>query len=341
MSQPAPAEGGHSGGRRAILAALAANLGIAVTKFIAFALTGSASMLAEGVHSVADCGNQALLILGRRRSGREETGEHQFGFGGERYFSAFLVAVVVFTVGAAFSVYEGIQRFSHPERLTSPVWAFGVLIIAIALEGTSLWNAVREAGPSRGRSGWLAFIRRTKAPELPAVLLEDTAALGGLVLALIGVTIATLTRDDRWDAAGSVAIGLLLGCVAVILATEMKSLLIGESASAGMQSAIVAAIEGGPDVRRVIHLRTLHIGPDNLLVAAKIGMRHDDTAASIAAGIDAAEQRIRAAVPIAEMIFLEPDIYDEQRADPDDPAVSAARSARHRQPPGAGRGEIS
>jgi cation diffusion facilitator family transporter len=313
---------------RAILAALGANLGIALTKFVAFAITGSASMLAEGVHSVADSGNQALLLIGRRRARREVTREHQFGFGGERYFYAFLVAVVVFTVGAVFSAYEGTQRILHPEKLTSPVVAFAVLGVAIVLESFSLWNAVREAGPSRGRASWLMFIRRTKAPELPAVLLEDVAALCGLMLALIGITVATVTHDDRWDAAGSVAIGLLLGCVAVVLAIEMKSLLIGESASPVMQAAIVKAIESGPDVRRVIHLRTLHIGPETLLVAAKIAVLHDDTARSVAAGIDAAEQRIRAAVPIAELIFLEPDIYQAERADVADPAIHAARAAR-------------
>jgi cation diffusion facilitator family transporter len=285
-------------------------------------------MLAEGVHSVADSGNQALLLIGRSRARREVTREHQFGFGAERYFYAFLVAVVVFTVGAVFSGYEGIQRIRHPEKLTSPVVAFAVLGVAIVLEAFSLWNAVREVGSSRGRASWLTFIRRTKSPELPAVLLEDVAALCGLVLALIGVTVATLTHDDRWDAAGSVAIGVLLGCVAVVLATEMKSLLIGESASPGMQAAIVTAIESGPEVRRVIHLRTLHIGPETLLVAAKIAMLHDDTARSIAAGIDAAERRIRAAVPIAELIFLEPDIYQAERADLTDPAIHAATAAR-------------
>jgi cation diffusion facilitator family transporter len=304
------------------------NLGIAVTKFVAFAITGSASMLAEGVHSVADSGNQALLLLGRSRARREETREHPFGFGGERYFYAFLVAVVVFTVGAVFSAYEGIERIRHPEKLTSPVVAFVVLGVAIVLESFSLWNAVREAGPSRGRASWLTFIRRTKNPELPAVLLEDVAALSGLTLALIGVFLATLTHDDRWDAAGSIAIGVLLGCVAVVLAIEMKSLLIGESASPTMQAAIVRAIESGPDVRRVIHLRTLHIGPETLLVAAKIALQHDDTARSIAAGIDDAERRVRAAVPIAELIFLEPDIYHAERVDVSDPAVHAATAAR-------------
>jgi cation diffusion facilitator family transporter len=285
-------------------------------------------MLAEGVHSVADSGNQTLLLFGRRQARRTETSEHPFGFGGERYFYAFLVAVVVFTVGAVFSCYEGIQRIRQPERLTSPAIAFGVLGVAIVLESFSLWNAVHEASPSRGRASWLSFIRRAKAPELPAVLLEDVAALSGLLLALIGVTVATVTHDDRWDAAGSIAIGVLLGCVAVVLATEMKSLLIGESASPAVQAAIVAAIEAGPEVQRVIHLRTLHVGPETLLVAAKIGVRHDDTARSVAAGIDAAERRIRAAVPIAELIFLEPDIYQSDRDDSEDPAITAVRAAR-------------
>jgi cation diffusion facilitator family transporter len=299
-------------------------------------------MLAEGVHSVADSGNQTLLLFGRRQARRTETSEHPFGFGGERYFYAFLVAVVVFTVGAVFSCYEGIQRIRQPERLTSPAIAFGVLGVAIVLESFSLWNAVHEASPSRGRASWLSFIRRAKAPELPVVLLEDVAALSGLLLALIGVTVATVTHDDRWDAAGSVAIGVLLGCVAVVLATEMKSLLIGESASPAVQAAIVDAIEAGPEVQRVIHLRTLHVGPETLLVAAKIGVRHDDTARSIAAGIDAAERRIRAAVPIAELIFLEPDIYRSGRDDSEDPAITAVHTARRaarirraaRRPPG-------
>ena len=299
-------------------------------------------MLAEGVHSVADSGNQTLLLFGRRQARRTETSEHPFGFGGERYFYAFLVAVVVFTVGAVFSCYEGIQRIRQPERLTSPAIAFGVLGVAMVLESFSLWNAVHEASPSRGRASWLSFIRRAKAPELPAVLLEDVAALSGLLLALIGVTVATVTHDDRWDAAGSIAIGVLLGCVAVVLATEMKSLLIGESASPAVQAAIVDAIEAGPEVQRVIHLRTLHVGPETLLVAAKIGVRHDDSARSVAAGIDAAERRIRAAVPIAELIFLEPDIYRSDRDDSEDPAITAVRAARRaahgrragRRPPG-------
>ena len=313
-----------------MFAALAANLGIAITKFIAFAITGSASMLAESVHSVADSGNQLLLLLGQSRARREETEEHQFGFGGERYFYAFIVALVLFTVGAVFSCYEGIQRIRHPHQLTSPAVAFAVLGVAIVLEAFSLRTAVQESNRSRGRAGWRSFIRRAKAPELPVVLLEDVAALSGLLFALIAVTIATVTHNERWDGAGSLAVGLLLGCVAVVLATEMKSLLIGESASYDVEAAIVAAIEAGPEIECVIHMRTLHVGPDDLLVAAKIAVRNDETAGSIAAGIDAAERRIRAAVPIAEHIFLEPDIYQAARADQADPAIRAARRRTRR-----------
>jgi cation diffusion facilitator family transporter len=331
-SEPQQAAGGPPakpgfGGRRALFAALAANLGIAITKFVAFAITGSASMLAEAVHSVADSGNEVLLLIGRTRSQREETREHPFGFGSERYFYTFIVAVVLFTVGALYSCYEGIERIRHPEHLTDPAVAFGVLAVAAVLEGSSLRTAVREARGSRGRATWGSFIRHAKTPELPAVLLEDVAALCGLLLALIGVTVATLTDDDRWDGAGSIAVGIVLGSVAAVLAIEMKSLLIGESASRDTEAAIVTAIKAGPDVRSVIHLRTLHLGPDTLLVAAKIAVRNDETAASVAAAIDAAERRIRAAVPIAEAIFLEPDIYRAGLVDPDDPAVQAA-SAR-------------
>ena len=224
-------EGRGPRGKRAVVVALGANLGIAVTKFVAFLITGSASLLAEAVHSVADSGNQVLLLLGRRRARRAETEEHQFGFGAERYFYAFIVALVLFTVGALFSSYEGIQRIRHPGELTSPVVALAVLGIAILLESFSLRTAITESNRSRGRVGWRSFIRRAKAPELPAVLLEDVAALCGLGLALVGVTLATITHNDRWDGAGSLAIGVLLGCVAVVLAIEMKSLLIGESAS--------------------------------------------------------------------------------------------------------------
>jgi cation diffusion facilitator family transporter len=312
-----------------VLAALGANLGIAATKFIAFAVTGSASMLAEAVHSVADSGNEALLLLGRNREQRARTEEHPFGFGRERYFYAFIVAIVLFTVGALFSVYEGIHKITHPEPITSPVVAFVVLAVAAVMEAFSLRTAVRESGPERRGRNWLIFIRRAKAPELPAILLEDMAALSGLFLAALGVALTVITGNDVWDGAGSLAIGVLLACVAVILAIETKSLLIGESASAEVERAIVSALEAGDDVERVIHMRTLHLGPESLLVAAKIAVRPSESAQEVAAGIDAAERRVRAAVPIATTIYLEPDLYHASRADVTDPAIRAVRRPPH------------
>ncbi len=328
----APGGGHDSGGKKTVITAFAANLGIAVTKFIAFLVTGSASMLAESVHSVADSGNQALLLVGRSRARREETEEHQFGFGAERYFYGFIVALVLFTVGAVFSIYEGVHRITHPGVLTSPVVALVVLGVAAVLEGFSFRTAVRESNQVRGRRAWFTFIRRAKAPELPTVLLEDFAALVGLGLALIGVALTMITGDDRWDGVGSLGIGALLGCVAVILAIETKSLLIGESATAEAERAIVAALEDGPEVEQVIHLRTLHLGPDTLLVAAKVAVSRDQDAAALVSGIDQAERRVRAAVPIAEVIYLEPDLYQESRADAADPAVKAARRFSPRGP---------
>ncbi|HEY7146692.1 MAG TPA: cation diffusion facilitator family transporter [Streptosporangiaceae bacterium] len=323
--------GGHQPtGKKAVFAAFAANLGIAVTKFIAFLITGSAAMAAESVHSVADSSNQALLLIGRRRSQRDETEEHQFGFGAERYFYAFVVAVVLFTVGAVFSGYEGIQRINHPEHLTSPVAAFAVLAIAIIGEGLSFRTAVAESNETRRGESWRSFIRHAKAPELPAILLEDFAALIGLLIALCGVSLSVITGSERWDGVASLAIGVLLGCVAVVLAVEMKSLLIGEAASRDTERAIVTALEEGPEVHRVIHLRTLHVGPDTLLVAAKIAVTADESAAGLTQAIDSAERRIRAAVPIAELIYLEPDLYQEGRDDEADPAVRAARRSSRR-----------
>jgi cation diffusion facilitator family transporter len=313
---------------RAVLAALAANLGIAVAKFIAFLFTGSASMLAESVHSVADTGNEVLLLVGRGRSMRPASDEHPFGFGRERYFYGFVVSVMLFTVGGAFSVYDGVHKLVNPEHLRAPLVAIIVLVLSAAAESFSLRTGIQEANKVRGQRGWGTFIRRTKAPELPVVLLEDLAALIGLGFAFAGITLAWVTDDGRWDGAGSLGIGLLLATAAAILAVEMKSLLIGEAASAEVQRMVVAALEDGPEVDQVIHMRTVHISPDSILVAAKIEVRATDSAAQIAAGIDAAEKRVRAAVPIARTIYLEPDIYRPARADQTDPSIRAAVLAR-------------
>ncbi|MEV4833239.1 cation diffusion facilitator family transporter [Nonomuraea sp. NPDC049486] len=300
-----------SGGTKAIIAALAANMSIAVAKFVAAAFTGSSSMLAEGIHSVADSGNQALLLLGGKRAKRASTREHPFGYGRERYFYAFVVAVVLFAIGALFSLYEGYHKLTHAEPLTSPGWAFGVLIFAIIAEIFSFRTAIIEANAVRGDQGWMAFIRRSKAPELPVILLEDLGALLGLIFALFGVTMAVVTGNPIWDAVGTLMIGALLAVISVILAVETKSLLLGESAAPEMEGRIRAALEASSQVDRVIHMKTLHIGPEELLVAAKIAVTRSDTAPEIAQGIDEAERRIREAVPIARVIYLEPDLDRE------------------------------
>jgi cation diffusion facilitator family transporter len=307
------------GGSKAIVAALAANLGIAVAKFVAFAFTGSASMMAEGVHSIADSGNQGLLILGGKRSKRAETSRHPFGYGRERFFYAFIVAVVLFTVGALFSLYEGWHKISDPHDIDDPVWAFGVLAFGILLESFSFRTAIKESNRTRGTLNWVSFIRRVRAPELPVVLLEDFAALIGLVLALICVALAVVTGDGVWDGVGSVAIGLLLAFVAVVLAVETKSMLIGESAVGEIEKKITAELESVEEIDRVIHMRTLHMGPEELLVAAKIAVARDDTAADVARAIDAAESRIREAVPMARHIYIEPDL-DRARSKQENPS---------------------
>ncbi|MEV0198219.1 cation diffusion facilitator family transporter [Nonomuraea sp. NPDC050691] len=297
-----------SGGTKAIIAALMANLAIAASKFVAAFFTGSSSMLAEGIHSVADSGNQLLLLIGGKRARRGQTREHPFGYGRERYFYAFVVAVVLFTIGAVFSLYEGIHKLSSDEGVESPIWAFAVLIFAIIAEGFSFRTAIREAAPLRGQQSWFSFIRRSKSPELPVILLEDLGALLGLIFALFGVAMAVITGNPVWDAIGTIMIGLLLAVIAVILAVETKSLLLGESATPEMERQICAALEAADEVERVIHMRTLHLGPEELLVAAKIAVAHNDTASEVARGIDEAERRIREAVPIARVIYLEPDL---------------------------------
>ncbi|HEY5394234.1 MAG TPA: cation transporter, partial [Trebonia sp.] len=272
---------------------------------------------------------------------RARTAEHPFGFGRERYFYAFVVAVMLFTVGSAFSLYDGIHKIISPGQLDSPAVAYAVLGVSAVLESFSLRTAIGEANEHRGGRGWRAFVHLTKIPELPVVLLEDSAALIGLLFAFLGVLLSQLTGHDEWDGVGSVGVGVLLACAAFIVGYETKSLLIGESATPEVSAKIVAALEGGPQDFRLIHMRTSHIGPDTLLVAGKIGVPAALTAVELAAGIDAAEQRIRAAVPIAETIYLEPDIYRPDQADPADPSIDVVRRSRPslprrrpRKPPG-------
>ena len=297
------------GSTRAVVTALGANLTIGVAKFIAAAITGSASMLAEGVHSVADSANQVLLLIGGRRARRPASALHPFGYARERYVYAFLVAVVLFSLGGLYALYEGYHKVLDPHPLESPLVAVLVLFIAAALEGYALRTAVGEANRTRNGRGWLGFVRRTRSPELPVILLEDSGALLGLLFALIGVGLSLLTGNGIFDGISTLCIGVLLGTVAVLLAVETKSLIIGESALPEQLAAIEAALLAAPGVDRVIHLRTVHLGPDELLLTAKIGVGSDEHGADIAATIDDAEARVRSAVPTAKVIYLEPDIY--------------------------------
>ncbi|MBA4866464.1 cation transporter [Streptomyces sp. PSKA54] len=303
-----------SGGTKAIVAALAANLAIAVSKFVAFLFSGSSSMLAESVHSVADSGNQALLLVGGKKAQREATPQHPFGYGRERYIYAFLVSIVLFSVGGMFAIYEGYEKIKHPHELENWYWPVGVLVFAIIAETFSFRTAIKESNVLRGKKSWKEFVRHAKAPELPVVLLEDLGALVGLILALFGVGLTLITGDSVWDGIGTLCIGVLLILIALVLAAETKSLLLGEAAGTEEVAKIESAIVDGDTVTRIIHMRTLHIGPEELLVAAKIAVRHDNTAAEVAAAIDAAEARIRKDVPIARVIYLEPDIYSETEA---------------------------
>ncbi|MFF1509048.1 cation diffusion facilitator family transporter [Streptomyces sp. NPDC058326] len=303
-----------SGGTKAIVAALAANLAIAVAKFVAFVFSGSSSMLAESVHSLADSGNQGLLLLGGKKAQREATPQHPFGYGRERYIYAFLVSIVLFSVGGMFAIYEGYEKIHDPHAIEAWYWPVGVLVFAIIAETFSFRTAIKESNAIRGGLSWTQFVRRAKAPELPVVLLEDLGALVGLILALVGVSLALATGNGVWDGIGTLCIGVLLIVIAIVLAAETKSLLLGESAGIDDVKKIEEAVVDGATVPRLIHMRTLHLGPEELLVAAKIAVRHDESAIDVANAINAAEDRIRAAVPIARVIYLEPDIYTENAA---------------------------
>lgn len=317
-----------SGGNRAIIAAFLANMGIALSKFVAWFVSGSASMLAEAIHSLADSGNQLLLLLGGRQSRRAADAEHPFGYGRERYVYAFVVSIILFSVGGLFSIYEGIDKLTHPHELEN-VWVpVIVLFIAIGLESYSLRTAIHESNLVRTKGqSWVSFVRHAKAPELPVVLLEDVAALTGLVFALFGVGMSWLTGNPVFDAIGTLMIGTLLILVAVTLGIETKSLLVGEGATRADRDRIVAAINSGTEVEQLIHLKTLYLGPDELMVAGKLGFASDKTLGEVAADIDAIEARIREVVPIARVIYFEPDIYhapDGHVSDAEPAAVSAS-----------------
>ncbi len=295
------------GSNKAIVAAFFANLGIAIAKFVGFVVTGASSMLAESIHSLADTGNQALLVVGRRRSERDADPIHPFGYGRERYFYSFVVALVLFSLGSLFALFEGVHKLQHPEEVSSPMVALSILAFGMVLEGFSLRTAIVESSAAKGSATWPEFIRHSKAPELPVVLLEDTGAIAGLVIAFVAL-LAAWKVDPIFDGVGTVIIGLLLGVIAVVLALEMKSLLIGEAMDPEAAAAIRVAMESQPDVERIIHMRTEHIGPDDVLVAAKLAFRRGMTTTQLAGAIDAAEAAVRDSVTADCLIYIEPDI---------------------------------
>ncbi len=301
------------GSTRAIVAAMAANAGIAIAKFVAFLVTNSSSMLAESIHSVADTANEGLLLLGGRRARKAADDRHQFGYGRERYFWAFIVAMVLFALGGLFSIFEGIEKISNPHELESLGWALGVLAFSIVAEGFSFRTAIHAARPFKGGRSWWQFIRRSRSPELPVVLLEDAGALVGLSLALLGVSLTALTGDAIWDGIGTLLIGILLVVIALTLTVEMKSLLIGEAATRENVEAMRDAVESVGSVKRILDLRTQHLGPEELLVATKLEFSETLVSTELSKAIDDVETALRRRIPMTLQIYIEPDIYDPER----------------------------
>lgn len=307
------------------MTAMVANGGIAIAKFVAFLFTGSSSMLAESIHSVADTSNQGLLLLGGKRAQRIADDRHQFGYGRERYFWAFVVALILFSVGGGFSVYEGVRKIADPHEIESVGWAFGVLGFAIVAEAFAFRTAIVEARKVKGNRSWWQYLRTARSPEIPVILLEDAGAMFGLLLAFAGVGLTVVTDNPVWDGIGTLGIGILLIIIAAFLTWEMKSLLIGESATDADTAAIVSAVRDAPDVSRIIDLRTQHIGPEEVLVAGKVEFTRGLSQAAVADAIDGAETAVRAAVDHTVRIYLEPDLYDPDHVDsPDDPPAGSA-----------------
>jgi cation diffusion facilitator family transporter len=297
------------GSKRAIIAAFVANLGIALSKFAAFAITGAASLLAEAIHSLADTGNQGLLMLGGSRSRRPADEVHPFGYGTLRYFWAFVVALVLFSLGGLFAIFEGVEKLINPHELDDPRVAIVVLLLAVVLESFSLRTAMRESRHERQGRSILQFVRRTKIPELAVVVLEDIGALVGLAFALVGVTLASVFDEPRWDALGSLAIGVLLVMIAIRLAVEMASLLVGEAAAPEVIARMRAVFDAHPEVSCVIALRTQHVGPDDIMVNAKVEFEPTLSVRRLSEVVNELEVELRTAEPRARTIFIEPDVY--------------------------------
>lgn len=300
-----------TGGTRTIVTAFLANLIVAIAKFFGFIITSSSAMLAEAIHSLADTSNQALLLLGRKRSERLPSSERPFGFGRERFFWSFVVSLVLFSLGSVYAIYEGIEKVRHPHEIESLWWALGILLFAMCLESFAFRTAVKESKIYKGDHSWPNFVKRSRIPELPVVLLEDFGALIGLIFAFVCVLIADLTNNPIWDGVGTLSIGILLGFIAIVLAVETKSLLIGEGALPEQRTKIESAILSFKDVERLLHIRTEYLGPETLLVAAKVQFSNDLSSVDISKTINAIEKEIRTVESIAQIIYIEPDIFDE------------------------------
>ena len=297
-------------GKKTILAALIANLGIAIAKFVGFAITKSSTMLAEGIHSSADSANQLLLLMGTQRAKREPSSKHPFGYGRERYFWSFVVALILFSLGSLFAIYEGIEKIRHPHALNNASWAIGILIFGIFIESFSFRTAIVEARTIKGESTWSKFVVRSKHPEIPVVLLEDAGALFGMVIALAAISLVKITGEPIWDGIGTLSIGVLLGVIAIILAREMHSLIIGEAASEKDLSKIVNIIENNSQVAQLVEMRTQHLGPDEILIGVRVAFRENLQTKEIANLINQLEADIRIELKNAGPIFIEPEITD-------------------------------
>lgn len=290
-----------------LYAALAANLGIAVAKFVAAGITGSSSMLTEGVHSLVDSGNQGLLLYGQRRAKRPPDAEHPFGYGRELYFWAFVVAILIFGLGAGVSIYEGWKHIVAPEPLHDPLVNYVVLGVAMALEGTSWAIALKEFAAAKGEMGWWQAVRESKDPATFIVLFEDSAALAGLFVAGLGIWASHAWGDPRIDGAASIAIGCILAGVAILLAREAKGLLIGERANPQVVACVRAILDRRPEIVRVNHVRTIHTAPDRIFVAVSADF---DDAITMGAGetlIESIEQELKAALPLLSSIYIRPE----------------------------------
>jgi cation diffusion facilitator family transporter len=298
------------GSNRTVLTALFANFGIAVAKFVGFSITGASSMLAESIHSLADTTNQGLLLIGGKRASKDANDTFHFGYGRERYFWSFVVALLLFSVGAGYALYEGIIKIRDPHEISNLPVAIGILLFAMLLEAYAFSTAFREASRIRGDRNWWQFIRTTRNPELPVVLLEDSGAMLGLLVALGGLGMSELTDDAIWDGIATFVIGLILASIAVTLAVEMKSLLIGESASVEHEQLIASVFANEPSIERVIDVKTQHIGPEDLLVAARVKFDASLAGDDLALAIDGVHARLKEAVPIADFIYIEPELHD-------------------------------